>query len=138
MSFPEVERALRASFETLRGEFGDIIVGMGAVDLMRGTITEWTYNLPPVFLRTHGRIVNLLRKHRKLDFGSYYLFETEDRGLVVVFNVASRFAFVVYVKLDTVQMGTVLKVLLRELKDILSTGYSEEILRRIEKIMSVS
>jgi len=102
----EIEGALRASFDALKSEFGGIILGMGAIDVIRGDILDFTYNLPPNFLKYHGRIVNLMRKNPsvefkggKVRFGSYYLFETEDNSLFVVFNVASRFAFVVHVKL---------------------------------------
>ncbi len=140
----EIEGALRASFDALKREFGDIILGMGAIDVIRGDILDFTYNLSPQFLRYHGRIVNLMRKNPAIGFksgevrfGSYYLFETEDNGLIVVFNVASRFAFAVHVKLGTIQIGTVLQVLLTELRDVLSRSYDENRIRRIERIFNL-
>jgi len=140
----EIEGALRASFDALKSEFGGIILGMGAIDVIRGDILDFTYNLPPNFLKYHGRIVNLMRKNPsvefkggKVRFGSYYLFETEDNSLFVVFNVASRFAFVVHVKLGTIQMGTVLQVMLTELRDVLSRNYDESRLQRMERIFNL-
>ncbi len=140
MTPPEVEKALRLSFAKLREEFGPIIQGMGAVDLVKGRILDISFGIPPDFVRYHGRIINMIRKNADVlpvPFGSYYMFETENRGMVVVFNVAQRFALVVFVRLDTVQMGTIMGVFLKELRDLLSAMYDSKLLERIERIWSL-
>ena len=141
MTPPEVEKALRLSFEKLREEFGGIIRGMGAVDLVKGEVLDLSFGLPPSFVRHHGRIINLIRRRADVlpvPFGSYYMYETENRGMVLVFNVAHRFALVVVVSLETVQMGTIIGVFLRELQSLLAVGYDPDLLRRIERIWSLS
>ncbi len=140
MTPPEVEKALRTSFVRLKEKFGGVILGMGAIDLLRGHILDLSFGLPPYFIRQHGRIINLIRRNADVlptGFGSYYMLETEDRGMVVVFNVANRFALIVFVKLDTVQMGTVILVLINELRDLLSVMYDPVLLERIERIRSL-
>ncbi|NPA80511.1 MAG: hypothetical protein GXO29_05640 [Thermotogae bacterium] len=128
---------LLASFNALKEEFGDVLVGMGIVDLRKGLIHEESYGLSRNFLLAHASILNLMLRLYMEDFGSYYLYpmgEGDDDKVVVVFNVSHLYALILVIQLGTIQMGAVLNVFVKEIQDILETCCKPQIMERVIRI----